>query len=269
MPKNKVSVVMAVYKNDKAPWVRESIDSILNQTLKADEIIIVVDGPIPTDIEGVLSSYSDSIKVIRVKDNTGLWNALNVGIAAARNELIARMDSDDIALAGRLNSQVDMFTSNVELDILGGQVDEFEIPGIVTGRRTVPEEADKIKVFARRRSPFNHPTVMYRKSFIEKVGGYRNLRRSEDYDLWMRSIQAGAHIANMPDTLVLMRVDSDGVNRRRRWSTVKEQLSTRYGLYRSGMVRLSDLVIVACGQIVIFVVPVRIAKLIYDRALRR
>lgn len=266
---NKISVVMAVYKNDKAPWVRESIDSIMAQTLKADEIIVVVDGPIPTDIEDVLSSYSDSIKVIRVKDNTGLWNALNVGIAAARNELIARMDSDDIALPDRLALQVEEFRKDRTLSLVGGQVSEFyQDASSIIGQRSVPQEHVDIVKFSKRRSPFNHPTVMYDKTAILAVGGYRQLRRSEDYDLWMRLLDAGYKTRNLSSSVLLFRVDNNGIARRTAWGTAREQISTRGSLYREGYIGFGDLAVVSIGYILACLAPVGVTRYLYRRLLR-
>lgn len=156
-----VSVLMAVYKNDRPDWLHLAIDSMLNQTLCPDEFIVVVDGPVSQQLRQVLLSYQKQLTVIWLKRNRGLWNALNKGLKVAKNELIARMDADDIATSDRIEKQVAQFMADPALDLVGGQIAEFEdnIENIVSYRR-VPLLQQDIAKFARFRSPFNHPTII-------------------------------------------------------------------------------------------------------------
>lgn len=149
-----VSVLMAVYKNDHPEWLRLAIDSVLKQTLPADEIIVVVDGAVPLILKQVIESYGQQIRVLWLKKNQGLWNALNQGLKIAQGELIARMDADDIAMLNRFEKQVRAFEKNPKLDIVGAQIAEFEnnVDNIIAYRR-VPLDQKSITRFARFRCP--------------------------------------------------------------------------------------------------------------------
>lgn len=265
----KISVVMAVYKNDKPSWLGQAIDSVLNQTHAPGEIIVVVDGPVPESITKVLNSYGAKLHVIKLEKNRGLWNALNVGIDAAKNELIARMDADDISAPERFELQLNMFENDEQLSILGGQLEEFSgtVKNII-GRRTVPIEHVDIVQFSKRRSPFNHPTVMYKKSDVLKAGGYQELSRSEDYDLWMRMIDMGYKTKNINTPLLQFRVDKNAISRRTNWRTTKEQIATRWRFLKRRYIGFFDFIVVSAGLLALFAVPRGIAQLVYKKALR-
>ena len=170
------SVVMATYKNDSPVWLREAIDSMLTQTIAPDEIIVIVDGQIPDELKSTIDSYAEKITAIYLRKNQGLWNALNTGIKAARNELIARMDADDISLPDRIEKQLRKFAEHEEISILSGAVAEFEkSPEQIIAHRRVPLTRAEITHFAKFRSPFNHPAVMFKKSDVLRLGGVLSL----------------------------------------------------------------------------------------------
>lgn len=215
------SVAICVYGKDNAKWFDKALESIIvNQTVKPSEVVLVVDGPIPEEIEKVIEKYAQIcrggvlLKVIRFSENRGLGQALRVCIENCENELIARMDSDDIAVFERFELQLKRMVSE-NVDICGGQIEEFiSTPDEVVGKRIVPETDSELKAYMRKRCPFNHMTVMYKKSSVMEAGNYQDWFWNEDYYLWIRMALKKNIFANLPDTLVKVRVGKDMYARR-------------------------------------------------------
>lgn len=215
----KFSVAMSVYCRDDASFFDRAMESITTQqTIKPDEIVLVVDGPVGEDIDLVISKYEDSfssLKVLRLAKNGGLGNALRLAVQNCSYELIARMDSDDIALPTRFSEQLACFAGNENIDIVGGDITEFigEENNIV-GVRSVPKTHDEIAEYMKKRCAFNHVSVMYKKAAVQEAGGYLDLFWNEDYYLWIRMQLAGARFANTGTTLVNVRTGADMYARR-------------------------------------------------------
>ena len=168
------SVLMTVYDKDNPLYFKTALKSMINQTKIPDEIVIVKDGPVNSNIQSVINDIKNEssilIKEIQLEKNKGLGLALNEGIKHCRNELIARMDSDDISLPTRCEKQVIEFEKDSELDIIGCPVIEFidEINNKV-GERKVPLDNNSIYRYCKKRDPFNHPTVMYKKANLRQL----------------------------------------------------------------------------------------------------
>ncbi|MBQ6825224.1 MAG: glycosyltransferase [Clostridia bacterium] len=213
----KFSVAMCVYKNDNPEHFKLALDSVLNQTVKPDEIVLVVDGPIPSSLQNVINEFEkpNFFKPIYLPENRGLGNALKVAVENCSYELIARMDSDDIAVENRFEQQIEMFKNDNELDIVGGDVAEFigDTENVVS-IRAVPKEHNEICKYIRKRCPFNHPAVMYKKSSVQAVGGYLDWFWNEDYYLWIRMLIGNCKLANTGTVLVNMRVGEEMYARR-------------------------------------------------------
>lgn len=267
------SIVMAVYKKDRPEWFKQAIESLRNQTVVSDDIVIVVDGPLTPQLDAVLCQYENekSISLIRLRQNQGLGNALNVGIEQAKNELIARMDSDDVAVLNRFELQIAEFDKNPELDILGGQIAEFiDNPDEIVTHRKVPTTHLEIKNFARRRSPFNHPTVMYRKSTIQKLGCYDiSAIRVEDYDLWLRALSQGAVCANLDVVLLNYRSTIDAMKRRKTLTSLKNHIKARARFYARRYISLSDFLYGTITQTALFIMPIRLANVVFNKVARK
>lgn len=267
------SIIMAVYKKDQPEWLKQSIDSLLNQTVVSDDIIIIVDGPLTAQLDGVLSRYDNnkSITLIKLQANQGLGNALNVGIKKAKHQLIARMDSDDISIPNRFELQIAEFNKNPKLDILGGQVAEFiDNPEEIVAYRKVPTGHLEIKKFACRRNPFNHPTVMYKKTTIQKLGCYNaTALRIEDYDLWLRAISSGAMCANLDVVLLKYRSTIDAMKRRKTLTSIKSHIKVRFRFLTKKYISFSDFIYGVTTQVVLFLMPVKFANLIFNMVVRK
>ena len=214
------SVCTSVYKNDDVEYVKVALDSMLiMQSVKPSEIVLVQDGPVSYDISRLLIDYIDKygsiINIIKLEKNGGLGNALKIGVENAKYEIIARMDSDDIAAPDRFEKQIAYLESHPECDIVGGQITEFiGEPSNIVGRREVPLDNENIYKYMKSRCAFNHPTVMFRKSAVLSVGNYMDWFWNEDYYLWIRMMMKGCMMANLPDVLVNMRSGLDQYSRR-------------------------------------------------------
>ena len=215
----KFSVLMSVYYKESPNYLKESLESILyNQTLKPNEVVIICDGPLTYELNSVIEFFSkvDIVKVYRLEQNVGLGAALNEGIKYCSHEWICRMDADDICLDSRFKKQFDYIENHPDIVLLGSQVMEFnETMEKVIGIKQVPSENSELRKFALKRNPFNHMTVVYRKSIIEKVGGYQHHLYMEDYNLWLRVIAKGYNVANLTDVLVNVRAGNAMYARRK------------------------------------------------------
>ena len=219
---NAYSVLMSVYYRDRADWLRQSMESMLAQTQLPADFVLVCDGTLTDSLEAVIREmereYPDILQVIRLEKNRGLGGALMAGMPHCRCEIVARMDSDDIARPDRCERQLRVLEQHPDIDIVSGTVEEFQQfrgeDTKITGRRVLPELPEDILRYARLRCPFNHPCVMYRKSAVTAAGGYSDEDYPEDYYLWVRMLQNGSRGRNIPEPLLWMRAGADMYRRR-------------------------------------------------------
>lgn len=215
------SVLMAVYKKEKDEYLRAAMNSIWEQTVPTDDFVLVCDGPLTAELDIVIEEIKkehSELSVVRLDKNSGLGNALNIGIKHCKNELVARMDSDDISRPDRCERQLKVFASHPDVSIVSGTVEEFTAStDKIEARRVLPEDQSEITPFAKQRNPFNHPCVMYKKSAVEKAGGYQELYLLEDYFLWVRMLQNGFAGYNITQPLLWMRAGPEMYRRRSGW----------------------------------------------------
>jgi glycosyltransferase involved in cell wall biosynthesis len=216
-----ISVVMPVYHEDVAEHFDLALESLSSQTLRANEILVVKDGPLTDALDDVLQRWIErdsSMKVVELKTNQGLSAALNAGIDAANYDWIARMDADDICRAQRFDKQWSLIQDDPELAILGSWIMEYdEDMNEEVGLRKLPEMHNEILRFAKWRCPFNHMTVMYKTSVIRELGKYKNYGAvGDDYELWARFLVNGHKSANLQEVLVDPRTGKDFFGNRRR-----------------------------------------------------
>ncbi len=270
----KFSVLMSLYAKENPEYLREAIESILGQTVKPDEIVLVKDGPLTEELDAVVAEYAekydDLFHIVVNEVNLGLGRALNRGLNACKNELVARMDTDDIARADRFEKQLKKFEENPALDLLGTAVDEFySTPEEVVSRRVVPTEHREIYAFSKRRSSFNHPTVMYKKSKVLSVGGYGDLRRNQDVDLFGRMLFSGCIAGNLEESLLFFRSNDSLAKRRKSWENTITYIQTIGKFRKMGFSSWMDYIIVAMAQIVMFLMPVKVQHWLYKTFLRK
>lgn len=209
----KISVLMSIYKNEKLDYFDNCMKSIwYEQILKPDEIVLVQDGPLNEELYKSIYEWKnklgDTLKVLPLEKNVGLGNALNIGLKECSNELIARMDTDDICMSNRFKKQIKFFEDN-DVDIIGSYCIEIDEDENKENLRKMPVNHQDIynNLFT---CPLIHPTVMFKKSIIEKVSGYdKTLTRRQDYDLWFKCAKVGAKFANIDEPLLLYRFTND------------------------------------------------------------
>ena len=268
------SVLMSVYEKEKPQNLSESLESILSQTVPPDELILVCDGKLTDELNVIIkafeSEYQKIFRSVRLLENVGTGMAANEGIKACQNELIAKMDSDDICVPDRFQRQLMMFLKNPKLDMVGGYIEEFDdaTKEPIAIKKT-PISYEEILKYARRRSPFNNQTLIYRKSFAQKVGGYTDIKRCEDYEFITKMLMAGAVGENMPEVLVKYRVTKDNYKRRKNWANTKSFIKVRRGLYKAGFSSFIDFMIPTVAQLVMFIMPERFTIWAYRKFLRR
>lgn len=262
-----------VYINDYLPDFEIAIKSIILNTVTPNEILILQDGPVKDDmsqfIEFLLTQFPSIVKTHAGTENRGLGFTAAYGVKIANNELIARIDADDISDAERFEKQLNVFKKNNKLDIIGSNVAEFDELYNICNHRAVPSNTNDIYKFSKMRSPFNHPSVMFKKETVIKSGNYREINFMEDYDLWMRMISSGAITENINEDLVYMRASRSMYTRRGGMKYVQAYVHFRYSLLKRGLISINEFGLSTTGIIVTALVPVSIRKFIYGLILRR
>jgi glycosyltransferase involved in cell wall biosynthesis len=267
------SLLLPIYAGDKAEYLRRAFrSSVDDQTVKPTEVVLVQDGPVSADLAATLAELVEASPVpanlVVLPENKGLADALDHGMAACRFDVIARMDADDISLPERFEKQLEGIRSG--LDLVGTGMFEFaDEVGTVIGRRVPPTGQRVIELYSRFHDPFNHPTVMYRRSAVEKAGGYIDVGLMEDYWLFARMIHAGARVENLPEALVMYRVGDGAYARRGGLGQLKAELRLQREFRKIGFTtRLQNLrnVIVRGGY---RLVPVGIRRIAYRRLIAR
>jgi len=256
----KFSLLICVYEKENPEYLKECLCSISAQTVLPDEILIVKDGPLPEELEEVLKTLqqngrcSAELNIITLPENVTLGPARAAGINAAKNDWIAIMDSDDICRPDRFEKQLKMIEENPGLGLVGGQISEFtNAADNAVSKRKVPVNHDDIVRFAKKRSPFNHMTVMLRRRDVLDAGNYRLFPWMEDYDLWTRMIKNGTICANSPDVLVDARVDKKTFMRRRGAGYIRSEWRMQKQLKALGLIGTAGFL-----RNIIFRIPVRL-----------
>lgn len=239
------SVLMSVYHKERPEFLRQAMESIAKQTVPTNDFVLVCDGPLNEQLDEVIAQMQDMfgqlLHVVRLEKNMGLGNALNIGIQHCKNDLVARMDSDDISRPDRCERQLRIFSERSELDICSGTVEEFSAqPQNVENRRIVPQTHEEILKFAKKRNPFNHPCVMYRKSAVLAAGSYQDFYLLEDYYLWIRMLLNGSLGYNIQEPLLWMRAGSDMYKRRSGWKYARSQYELFNCMKKKHMITLYE-----------------------------
>ena len=204
------SVLMSVYSGESPEYLRQSLQSLADQTLRARELVLVEDGPLGNELLHTINGYRKTLNIRSVKlpQNVGLGIALNQGLLKCSCDLVARMDTDDIALPRRFEKQVDFMNSNPETAVSSAWVKEIDRDGRTFSTRRIPAGHEELLSFALKRSPISHPAAIFRKSAVMAVGGYPPLRKAQDYGLWANLLVNGYRADNLQEPLCLMRMDN-------------------------------------------------------------
>lgn len=235
------SVLLPVYHRDDPDHFRRAIRSVTaDQDLRPSELVIIRDGEVGTALAAAIDAARSGVvtdgvpvRVVEMARNVGLARALEAGLASCRHEIVARADADDISRPHRFARQVPVVAGGI--DLLGSAITEFEEDETRPGAdRVLPADEVEIRRMARFRDPFNHPSVVYRKSAVAAAGGYQHLDRMEDYWLFVRMIMAGARVANLDESLVLYRVGAGAYGRRGGVAMLGSELRLQHLMLRAG-----------------------------------
>lgn len=264
------SVLMSVYFKEKPEYLRESMESILRQTVKTNDFVLVCDGPLNDGLDAVIremqEKFENALRVVRIEKNSGLGNALNVGLRYCENKLVARMDSDDISLPERCEKQLKAFAADSELSICSGKIEEFEgSTENIFGKRELPLKHEEITAFSKKRNPFNHPAVMFKKAAVLSAGSYsEKFPLFEDYYLWVRMLQNGERAINLRTTLVLMRTPRDMYLRRGGRKYARDMLRFHRWMLNEGWSSAKNYIFGALPHAVVCILPNIFRKLVYS-----
>jgi len=268
MKNTNISVLMSVYNQDKPDFLRASLDSLYNQTLKAEEIIIVLDGLLEPELHRVIDELKLKLNIITIQnfENLGLAKSLNIGLKMVKCDLVARMDADDIAAKDRFEKQYLLFNrSDIHSDVVGGYVQEFNGTYQETDTiRKVPTNVDEIIKFSKYRSPLNHPTVMMRTKVLRDVGGYpEKFNKLEDYALWINILQKKYILRNIPEVLTFMRISDSTFKRRGGLKQAKAFINFRTEMLNIEFINVFEWTIGILISVSVSLMPSRIRGSIY------
>lgn len=267
------SVLLSLYIKEQPSYLRQSLDSLFSQTLLPSEIILVKDGALTPELDAVVSDYVQRypiLKVVALEKNHGLGRALNEGLKHCSYELVARMDTDDIAKPNRFEKQVEVFKQHPEIDVCGAWIDDFEGNiGNVTATRKLPEKDMEIRRYAKGRSPMNHPVVMFRKSAVLAAGGYQHFPLFEDYYLWVRMMLNGSKFYNVQESLLFFRSSPDMFKRRGGWRYALDECRFQRLLWKIGFISAPMFLKNVMIRFVVRIIPNSWRSLVYKRLLRK
>lgn len=263
---------MSVYVKEKPEYLVSSLDSIFNQTLLPNEVVLVLDGPLTDELYKIVQEYSmnhSELKVVSLSVNGGLGRALNEGLKHCTHELVARMDSDDICFQDRFEKQVYFMKEHPDVDISSSWIEEFEnnIEN-VTSIRKVPITHEKIARFIKKRNPLNHPAVIFRKSSVLKSGGYMHFPLFEDWYLWARMMTNGCRFANIPECLLHFRTSLNMMKRRGGFKYAKDNFKFQNELCRLGLISRLNAFTSGIVRGIVYLMPNTLRTLVYINLLR-
>ena len=237
----KLSVLMPVYAMETPTNLSQCLNSLAQQTIAADELVIVKDGPLGAQLDGVLADFKRTLPIVSLAlpIHGGLGVALRAGMSVCRGEYVARMDSDDICVSERFQIQLAFLDSHCEVDVVGSAIGEFDCdPAAPVSIRRLPASGDALTQFAQHRNPINHMTAMFRRGSVLSAGSYVHFPGFEDYHLWARMLMRGFRLHNMQEVLVHARCGSGLQDRRGGLAYFKQEVRFQVFLYREGLLAL-------------------------------
>jgi glycosyltransferase involved in cell wall biosynthesis len=270
------SALLSIYKNDKYEFVRDCIDSLINQKgAKFDEIMVIVEGQINQEILGYLiENKSGLIKYYILDDvrgplNYGLPSCLNFGIYSCTSDYIVRIDSDDISTSNRL-VEIQKFTKgNPDVALFGSQIQEFdETMFFPSKKRLVPTNHSSILSYGKFRNPFNGPSVVFNRRIAVQLGGYPQVASNEDYCFWILFMKMGYIVGNIDLVLVHMRAGSELIKRRKGKRYAKGEFQSLKYLYCMGWISFPSFFFQITFRRILRLLPLKVLEFIYIKLLR-
>ena len=267
------SVLIPVSSKEKSEYLKEAIESVIYQTKKPNQIVVVKDGELSKDLNEIIEifkkQYTEMIDILNLNKQTSLGMVLNKGMKICKNPYIARMDSDDIARKDRFEKQFKYLQEHPDIDVLGGYIEEYdENMKKVTSLREVPLTKEEIYKKIIKQNPFNHSTVILKKESVLKIGGYKDCPL-EDYDLWIRMRLKNMKMANLPDILVNYRTSSDMYKRRTGKKYLKGVIKIEKLLLKNKLINRFQYYKNVVTRTFLAFVPVNIKTFLYPKVIRK
>ena len=272
--KIKFSVLIPVYYKENPLFFEQALDSILNQTLLPDEIVIVKDGPLTKDLESVVekyaSKYTDLFNIVALKKNVGQGKARNAGLQACKYNYVALMDSDDIANLTRFEKQIGYLEKHPEIDCIGSNITEFEgEQKNIISKKIVPITHEEIFKFGKWRSPMNNMTIIYKKDKVLEVGGYNSFNFGEDYLLFAKMLMNGCKFYNFEECLVNARGGSGMLAKRIGLSRIIQEFKLFWTFYKMGYINIYEFLRNVSLKFLLRIIPTWFRSWIYNKFLRK
>lgn len=266
------SVLLSLYYKESPDFLYQSLASIFDQTAIPTEVVLVKDGSLTGELEKILLGYQQkysSLKIIPLPQNQGLGRALNEGLKHCTYDIVARMDTDDIAKPDRFEKQVSFLDIHPEIDVVSSWIDEFEdtIENVLSVRK-LPETSEELFQYGKSRCPVNHPVVIFRKSAVLQSGGYLHFPLFEDYYLWVRMLMNGSKFYNIQESLLYFRTSPDMFRRRGGLKYTLTEFKLQYSFYRLGYIDLCQMLKNDVVRAVVRLIPNNLRRVIYQKVLR-
>lgn len=266
------SVLLSLYYKENPEYLENSLESVFHQTLRADEVVLVEDGPLTPKLDAVVEKFKEQypeLKIVKLETNSGLGAALNEGLKHCSNDWVARMDTDDICKPIRFEHQINYIQSHPDCDLVGSWVDEFEenVSKIISVRK-VPETPEEVYNYCKSRCPVNHPTVLYKKESVLQAGGYLTEYFPEDYFLWIRMLMNGARFYNIQDSLLYFRYSSETIKKRGGWKYAIGEIHIQKKIYQTGFISYPLYLKNSILRFVTRIMPLSLRKWVYHNLLR-
>ena len=273
-PALKFSVLMPVYWKETPEYFQTALESILNQTLMPDEIVIVEDGKLTDELNSIIKTYTSRhpqlFKIVALDKNVGQGLARNAGLKHCSNNLVALMDSDDIADKTRFEKQINYLKDHPEVDVIGSNITEFEgMPENIISKKVVPLTQDEIFRFGKWRSPINNMTVVYKKDKVMSVGGYNTFNFGEDYLLFAKMLVAGMQFCNLEECLVNARSGTRMLAKRVGAKRILQEIQLFWKFYRMGYINIFELSRNVSLKFLLRIIPSALRTWIYMKFLRK
>lgn len=267
------SVLMSVYYKENPEYLQQSLDSIFNQTLPPSEVVLVQDGHMDEQLLEVIDRCQadhPEFKTVKLTECHGLGGALNEGLRHCSYDLVARMDTDDIAKPMRFKTQIEWMEQHPDTAVCGSWIDEFttDTSHVISSRRP-PRDHLNIVSFARKRNPINHPTVVFRRQAVENAGGYQHFYLFEDYYLWIRMIMAGCKFHNIQQSLLFFRMSDDTFQRRGGLKYTQSEIKLQRQLHQMGFIGWGTMIQNMTYRTIVRNMPNKLRRFVYITLLRR
>ena len=261
------SVLLSIYKNENPAWFREALDSVFAQTVQPSEIVLVKDGPLTPELDAVIEEFSARYSIFKLvvnEKNLGLGLALQKGVLACSNEIIARMDTDDTMPVDRFEKQLSKISEGYDVVSCWSRIFTANMVDVVATKMRPEKHADIVKL-AKRRSPVCHAACFFRKIAVLNAGNYQHCNFYEDYHLWARMIISGSKFYNVQEVLYNVRTTPEQLKRRGGMKYLKKELAVFKSFYKMGFFTKKDLVVNSAIRVVARLTPSSFRGFLFKR----